>query len=91
MHTTVLAVDPPTSPQEMPADVTARIDQALGWTLWGAIIVAIAAVMLIGTLLVIDNRLVDEYGPSIQAIAIKVIAGCFLLGIATVIAGLFVN
>lgn len=91
MHTTVLAVDPPTSPQEMPADVTARIDQALGWTLWGSIAVAVCAVMLLGTLLVIDNRLVDEYGPSIQAIAIKVIAGCLVLGIASTVAGLFVN
>lgn len=92
---TVLAQDPgavlpPTSPVGPPAEAMARFTQAVGWVKWGATAVLVAGVMAIGALLTIDNRLVDQYGPSIQAITIKVIVGCLIVASAGHIADVFI-
>lgn len=92
---TVLAQDPgvvlpPTSPVAPPPVAMARFAQAVGWVKWGATVVLIAGVLAIGALLTIDNRLVDQYGPSIQAITIKVVAGCLIVASAGHITSAFI-
>lgn len=92
---TVLAQDPgavlpPTSPVGPPGEAMTRFTQAVGWVKWGATAVMVAAVMSIGALLTIDNRLIDQYGPSIQAITIKVIVGCLIVASAGHIADVFI-
>ena len=92
---TVLAQDPavvlpPTSPVGPPAEAMTRFSQAVGWVKWGATAVVVAGVMAIGALLTIDNWLVDQYGPSIQAITIKVILGCLIVASAGHIADVFI-
>lgn len=84
------AVLPPTSPVAPPPEAIARFAQAVGWVKWGATVVLIAGVLAIGALLTIDNRLVDQYGPSIQAITIKVIAGCLVVASAGHITSAFI-
>lgn len=92
---TVLAQDPgavlpPTNPVGPPAEAMARFTQAVGWVKWGATAVLVAGVMAIGALLTIDNRLIDQYGPSIQAITIKVIVGCLIVASAGHIVDVFI-
>ena len=48
-----------------------------------------AEAALLGALM-IDNRLVDQYGPSIQAITIKVLLGCLIVASAGHIADVFI-
>jgi len=86
---TVVLAGPPTSPQPIDADAWTRFVQLAGYVKWACIITAIAGLMTIGTLLMVDNRLVDQFGPSIQAILIKVIAGCVVLAVSAQLAELF--
>ncbi|HJC59535.1 MAG TPA: hypothetical protein H9755_04265 [Candidatus Dietzia intestinigallinarum] len=67
-----------------------RFTQAVGWVKWGATVVLIAGVLAIGALLMVDNRLVDQYGPSIQAITIKVVVGCLVVASAGHITSAFI-
>lgn len=83
-------VMPPTSPVGPPDEAMARFTQAVGWVKWGATAVLVAGVLALGALLTIDNRLVDQYGPSIQAIVIKVVAGCLVVACAGHIADVFI-
>lgn len=92
---TVLAQDPggvlpPTSPVAPPSEALSRFTQAVGWVKWAATAVLVAGVLALGSLLTIDNRLVDEYGPSIQAITIKVVVGCLIVASAGHIADVFI-
>ncbi|MCT2031079.1 hypothetical protein M3D00_13100 [Dietzia cinnamea] len=92
---TVLAQDPavvlpPTSPVGPPPEAMTRFTQAVGWVKWGATAVMVAGVMAIGALLTVDNRLIDQYGPSIQAIAIKVVLGCLVVATAGHFADVFI-
>ena len=80
---------PPTSPQPLDAEAWTRLVQMAGYVKWSCIVIAIAGVMSIGALLMVDNRLVDQFGPSIQAITIKVLIGCVVIGSAAQIAELF--
>lgn len=84
------AVLPPTSPVAPPPEAMARFAQAVGWVKWGATVALIAGVLAIGALLTIDNRLVDQYGPSIQAITIKVVVGCLVVASAGHITSAFI-
>lgn len=81
---------PPSSPVAPPDEAMARFAQAVGWVKWGATVVLVAGLLAIGALLTIDNRLVDQYGPSIQAITIKVIAGCLVVATAGQITQAFI-
>lgn len=92
---TVLAQDPgavlpPTSPVGPPQEAMTRFTQAVGWVKWGATVVVVAGVLLFGALLTVDNRLVDQYGTSIQAAVIKVIVGCLIVASAGHITDIFV-
>jgi len=92
---TVLAQDPggvlpPTSPVAPPSEALSRFTQAVGWVKWAATAVLVAGVLALGSLLTIDNRLVDQYGPSIQAITIKVVVGCLIVASAGHIADVFI-
>lgn len=81
---------PPTSPVAPSSDAVARFAQAVGWVKWAATAILVAGVLAFGALLTIDNRLVDQYGPSIQAIVIKIILGCLIVACAGHIADVFV-
>ena len=84
------AILPPTSPVGPPQEAMTRFTQAVGWVKWGATVVLVAGVLALGSLLVVDNRLVDQYGPSIQAITIKVVVGCLIVACAGHIADVFI-
>lgn len=84
------AILPPTSPVAPDGDAVARFSQAVGWVKWAATAILVAGVLAIGTLLIVDNRLVDQYGPSIQAITIKVVVGCLVVASAGHIVDVFV-
>lgn len=81
---------PPASPVAPPAAAMTYFTQAVGWVKWGATVVLVAGLLAIGALLTVDNRLVDQYGPSIQAITIKVILGCLIVASAGHIADVFI-
>lgn len=84
------AILPPSSPVAPPGEAMTRFAQAVGWVKWGATVVLIAGVLAIGALLMVDNRLVDQYGPSIQAITIKVVVGCLVVASAGHITDAFI-
>lgn len=86
----MLLAGPPTQPQPLPGTTFDEFVRVLGMVKWVCLAILTAGVMAIGTLLIVDNRLVDEYGPSIQAIAIKVVVGSLIVGSAATIAELFV-
>lgn len=81
---------PPTEPVPLADGVWNMFSQVAGYVKWASIAILIAATMLIGALLIVDNRLVDQYGPSIQAITIKVLVGSLLVATSAQIAELFV-
>lgn len=81
---------PPTSPVAPPSEAMTYFTQAVGWVKWGATAILVAGVLAIGALLTVDNRLVDQYGPSIQAITIKVVLGCLVVASAGHIADVFI-
>ena len=89
--TTVLAGAPPGAPVPLDAGAWTRITQVAGYVKWVCIMAIIASVMGVGALLMVDNRLVDEYGPSFQAIAIKILIGAVLVGAAAQVAQLFTS
>ena len=85
----VVLAGPPTSPQPLDADAWNRFTQMVGYVKWTCAVIAVAGVMAVGALLMVDNRLVDQYGPSIQAIVIKIVAGCVVVATASQLAELF--
>lgn len=86
-----LAQGPPTGPVPIEGAAWGAFVSVAGMVKWVCIAVALAGLMTIGTLLMVDNRLTDQYGPSIQAILIKVVAGLLLVAIAAQVAELFAS
>ncbi|MDV8002848.1 hypothetical protein [Rhodococcus sp. IEGM 1408] len=91
MELVLAQVQPPTSPMPIVNDAWAPMVAAVRYVKWVCMAIAVAGVMAIGALLVVDNRLVDQYGPSIQAILIKVVVGLLVIAISAQVAELFVN
>lgn len=83
-------ISPPASPVAPPQDALNRFTQAVGWVKWAATAILVAGLLALGALLTVDNRLVDQYGPSIQAIVIKIVVGCLIVASAGHIADVFI-
>ena len=89
--TLVLAQGPPTGPVPIEGAAWGAFVSVAGMVKWVCIVVALAGLMTIGTLLMVDNRLTDQYGTSIQAILIKVVAGLGAPALAAQVAELFAS
>lgn len=81
---------PPSSPVSPPSEALTSFAQVVSYLKWGATAVTVAAVLALGALLTIDNRQIDQYGPSIQAVIIKVFLGCLIVASAGHIADVFI-
>lgn len=81
---------PPTSPVSPPSEALTSFAQVIAYLKWGATAVTVAAVLALGALLTIDNRQIDQYGPSIQAVIIKIFLGCLIVACAGHIADVFI-
>lgn len=81
---------PPSSPVPPPSEAMTSFAQVIGYLKWGATAVTVASVLALGALLTIDNRQIDQYGPSIQAIIIKIFLGCLIIACAGHIADVFI-